>query len=603
MTTRTHPGTLRALRATLRLSWQADRRSTALTMLFFGLRPSLGIVMAYLTSVVIDAALDGRTTGLVAGSLAIAGTAALSAGTTSYTSEAATRMIERTSALLDLRQMELVRALPKIEDLEDPEILDQLETLRGQRVYLSEGADAIGLMLGAAVRAAVTAAVLATVNGWLLLTPLLAVPSLLASRRGARRHEKALEQSAADLRLARHLHTTSVSLPAARELRLFALGPHLRRRYARTAQRADDRIVRVVRRNLAGTTSASLVFALGYAAALAVVVRQFHHGAATPGQAVLVIGMVTSINVQVVEAVAFHGFLQQTLAAMRRLLRLEDQAARLTARHTEGGGTPAAVLRDAITLESVGFRYPGADSWALRGVDLRLPAGATVALVGLNGAGKSTLIKLLCGMYRPTEGRITVDGQDLGGWGVEQWQQRLSACFQDATRFEFTARTTVGIGDLPRRDDARAVAEAVAQGGAQEVVDQLDSGLETAVGASIAGGRELSGGQWQRLALARSRMRHAPLLLALDEPTAAVDPLAEDELLGRQLSAARQAAVAVNGVTLFASHRLSSARSADLVVVLEGQRVVQTGTHEELMRQPDGRYRELYQLQSRGYSR
>ncbi|MFI7503321.1 ABC transporter ATP-binding protein [Streptomyces sp. NPDC049687] len=602
MTTDSQVGAARALRATLRLSWQADRRNTVTTFLFFGLRPSLGVVIAYLTSLVVDAALDGRTTALLTGAAGIAVTAAVSAGTTSYTSEAATRMIERTSALLDLRQMDLVRGLPRIEDLEDPEILDQLEALRGQRVQLSEGADAIALTTGAAVRAAATATVLALTNAWLLLTPLLAVPALLVSRRGARLHEQALERTAADSRLARHLYGTAVSVPAAKELRLFALGPHLRRRHGDLARRADDDVVDVVRRNLLGTTLAALGFALGYTAALAVVVRQFQHGGATPGQVVLVIGMVTLINVQVLEAVAFHAFLQQTLSAMRRLLRLEDRAARLAARYDRGAEVPVAALREGITLHGVGFRYPGSDDWALRGVDLHLPAGAAVALVGLNGAGKSTLIKLLCGLYRPTEGRITVDGTDLADWDPRQWQRRLSACFQDATPFEFTARTTIGIGDLPRRDDERAVTEAMTLGGAAEVVRTLPDGLDTPLGASLDGGRGLSGGQWQRMALARSRMRTAPLLLALDEPTAAVDPLAEDDLLSRQIAAARAAAREGDGITVFASHRLALTRTADLVVVVDRHGIAQTGTHDELMRDEHGRYRELYRTQARAYS-
>lgn len=595
-------GTWSLLVATVRLSWEADRRSTLTTFVAFGARPSIGVLIAWLISRVIDAAVMGDRGALTMGAIGIAAVAGLAAGTTSYTSEVATRMIERTSALLDLRQMELMRGLPDIADLEDPEVLDQLEALRQQRVHLSEGADAIALMIGAGVRAAITLALLATVSPWMLFVPVLALPTLYASRRAERLRGEALETVAADARLGQHLYQVGASVAAATELRVFGIGEHLRGRYVDVARRADDRVVQVLRRTLAGTAGSGLLFALGYLGALVVVVGQFSGGEVSLGETVLMVGMVTLINIQVLEGVAFHAFLRQTLSAMARLLWLSDRVSGAATRTGSADGRPVESLRDGITLTGVGFRYPGAEAWALREVDLHLPAGCRVALVGVNGAGKSTLIKLLCGLYRPTEGVVAIDGHDLSDWDAADWQRRISVCFQDATPFEFTAGTSVGVGDLSHHDDAGRVSEAVTLGAADEVVRGLPAGLATPLGRSLADGVELSGGQWQRVALARARMRSDPLLLALDEATAAIDPLAEEEILTRQLAAARDAARARNGITVFASHRLALTASADLVVVLDANRVVQVGTHDELMCQPGGRYRELYETQARAYS-
>jgi ATP-binding cassette subfamily B protein len=258
------------------------------------------------------------------------------------------------------------------------------------------------------------------------------------------------------------------------------------------------------------------------------------------------------------------------------------------------------VLRDGIRMRGVTFRYPGTDRTAVIDVDLFLPAGATVALVGDNGAGKTTLVKLLARLYDPTEGCVTVDGRDLRDIDPHAWRSRVSAAFQDFVKFEFTARTSVGLGDLPRRDDDRAVASALRRGDALAVVDGLPRGLDTQLGTRFEGGTDLSQGQWQRLALARAFMRPDPVLLLLDEPAAALDPAAEEALLHTFTVGARAAAARSGAVTVLVTHRISSGRLADLVVVLEHGRVVETGSHADLL-SAGGRYAELYELQARAY--
>ena len=255
------------------------------------------------------------------------------------------------------------------------------------------------------------------------------------------------------------------------------------------------------------------------------------------------------------------------------------------------------------------FAYPGTERLVLDDVNLELPAGAVVAIVGENGAGKTTLVKLLAKLYEPTAGRILVDGAELARMPADEWRARLAGAFQDFFRFEFRARHTVGVGDVPRLDDEPAVVTAVGRAGADDVVGRLTAGLETQLGPTWPEGVEVSFGQWQKLALARGFMRDHPLLLVLDEPTAALDAETEHALFERYAAAAR-AAVRSSGrrvrdhgdgrITILVSHRFSTVRMADLIVVLDGARVAEVGTHEELMAKR-GQYAELYGIQAAAY--
>jgi ATP-binding cassette subfamily B protein len=288
------------------------------------------------------------------------------------------------------------------------------------------------------------------------------------------------------------------------------------------------------------------------------------------------------------------GFLRGIwLDGSRRLAWLEDYAASVVA--TADQPAPER-LREGIRLKGVSFAYPGTDKGVLESIDLDLPAGAVVALVGENGAGKSTLVKLLCKLYEPTAGRILVDGAPLDRVRPEAWRARLAGAFQDFFRFELRARHSVGVGDLPRLDDEPAVAAAVGRAGAADVVGHLADGLDTQLGPTWPGGVEVSFGQWQKLALARGFMREAPLLLVLDEPTAALDAETEHALFERYAAAARSG----SAITLLVSHRFSTVRMADLIVVLDGARLVEVGSHAELLAR-GGQYAELYGIQAAAY--
>ncbi|HTS68815.1 MAG TPA: ABC transporter ATP-binding protein, partial [Terriglobia bacterium] len=316
-----------------------------------------------------------------------------------------------------------------------------------------------------------------------------------------------------------------------------------------------------------------------------------HAGA---GQIVLVLAAGARLSAYMAGAVGEIGFLRGFwLEGSRRLAWLEDYAASMEERTDL---PPPRRLLQGIVFQQVSFSYPGTQRRVLEDINLELKPGSVVAIVGENGAGKTTLVKLLCRLYQPDQGRILVDGTDLARIRVDEWRSRLAGAFQDFFRFEFRARHSVGLGDMPRLEDHRAVMTAVDRAGAEDVVAKLATGLDTQLGVTWPQGVELSFGQWQKLALARGFMRDEPLVLVLDEPTAALDAETEHALFERYAAAARG-----NGrITLLVSHRFSTVRMADLIVVLDGARLVEMGTHEDLMAK-QGQYAELYSLQAEAY--
>jgi ATP-binding cassette subfamily B protein len=284
----------------------------------------------------------------------------------------------------------------------------------------------------------------------------------------------------------------------------------------------------------------------------------------------------------------------QSLRAAIRYLWLHEYAAQIHARHS-GTHEPPAQLHNGIRLRHVSFRYQGAAADALADIDLVLPAGSVVALVGENGAGKTTLVKLLTGMYEPTSGQIDIDDTDLVGINLRQWRARCAGAFQDHASFEFIAGRAIGIGDLTRLDDEDTIRRALDDAAATDVLTALPDGLHTQLGTAWPGGVDISGGQWQRLAIARGMMRRQPLLRVLDEPTSALDALTEHKLFDRYTAARR-----LGAVTLLVTHRFSTVAAADLVIVLRDGRIAEIGAHDDLLA-ARGHYAELYSLQASGY--
>ncbi len=341
-----------------------------------------------------------------------------------------------------------------------------------------------------------------------------------------------------------------------------------------------------------------IIFAAGFVVGVAVVTIRATQGHASPGEVVLAVTLVQRAQTQVGQAANAIAQLLTMGRAAHRMIWLEDHAA-AQPRGEAVRAVPDALER-GITLEHVSFQYPGSAATVLDDISVDIPAGASVALVGENGAGKTTIIKLLTAMYRPTAGRVLVDGAPLEAMDVDEWRRRTSAAFQDFVRMELLAMETVGVGDLPRIDDAPAVELALARSDATSVVDALPDRLATRVGRSFEGGVDLSSGQWQRLALGRGMMREVPLLLVLDEPTASLDALTEAALFERYVQASKSAGSASGAITLLVSHRFSTVRMADLILVLHDGKIIEAGSHEALLAR-NGLYAELFELQARSY--
>jgi ATP-binding cassette subfamily B protein len=390
------------------------------------------------------------------------------------------------------------------------------------------------------------------------------------------------------------LFTALTTASPAKDVRVFGIA----RRLAEARRDAWDRgyqpISDVRTKSAAWHALAWAVFGAGYAGAIVFVTFGLH---ASAGAVLLVLAAGARLSAYVGATVGEIGFLRGVwMDGSRRLAWLEDYAASLSAsadRH------PPQRLSEGITLDHVTFSYPGTSHVVLDDVSLRLPAGAVVAIVGENGAGKTTLVKLLTKMYEPASGAIYVDDVPLARMKADEWRARAAGSFQDFFRFEFTAGHAIGLGDVPRLDDAGALAVAIQRGGAADVIERLPRGLDTQLGATWPEGVDVSFGQWQKLALARGFMREEPLLLVLDEPTAALDAETEHALFERYAAAAHEAGG--NGrITILVSHRFSTVRMADLIVVLEGARVVEVGTHDELLAR-GGAYAELYRIQAVAY--
>jgi ATP-binding cassette subfamily B protein len=510
-------------------------------------------------------------------------------------------LTDRVNLSLGVRVARLTAALPTLEHLERPALLARVEQLTGNRRTLAAAPRQLISLLGQALRAIGIVILLGTVYPPLLVVPALAIAPALANRRAGRVLQRSQDDLAEDRRMLEDLFSLATSADSARELRTYGLSGALAARHAELSERVRRGSVRAALRGAAWEAVGWVVFAAGLVGAIVVLVLRAAHNEVTPGSVVMAVSLMRRAQTQISSSTDSAGSLNTALGAARQLLWLEGHANELRPRAQARVAVPAR-LREGIRLEGLAFAYPGREDHVVLGpLDLELPAGRTVALVGENGAGKTTLVKLLAAMYRPSEGRVLIDGLDLAAFDIGGWRSRITATFQDFTRFQLPLRESVGIGDLPRVGEEAIVRGALDRAGAGALEGELAAGLESRIGTRYTGGHELSGGQWQRLALARGLMRDAPLLVVLDEPTASLDAPTEAALFTRYAAAAREAAAAQGTITLLVSHRFSTVRAADQIVVLEHGSVREVGSHQALIA-AGGAYAELFELQARAYA-
>jgi ATP-binding cassette subfamily B protein len=545
-----------------------------------------------------DALLAGNDTLLYAMLATMAVSATLTWLLRVITTRQTRRFRDRVTIVLETHVATLQASVSGLELQERQDHLDRLAVLRNQVFVLDHMYVSLLNTIGWIVRIVITVALLMTIDPRLVLLVVFVLPTVISSawRPGVERQVE--EQFAQHNRLAEHLFATATSAAAAKEIRVTGIGRDLADRRRAEWQRWFAPVARARWGTAISHSVAWAIFGLGYVGAVVFVVVGIH---ANVGSVLLILAAGARLSSYVGGAIGEIGFLRGFwIDGSRRLAWLENYSASQVA--TTDAEIPDRLV-DGIRLNHVSFAYPGADRLALDDVTLHLPAGAVVAIVGENGAGKSTLVKLLAKMYEPTSGEILIDGEPLHRMRTEDWRNRLTGAFQDFFRFEFSAQHSVGLGDLPRLDDESAVDEAVARAGARDVVERLPEGLHSQLGPTWPGGQELSFGQWQKLALSRGYMRSDALLIMLDEPTASLDAETEHELFERYAQAAHvdESASSRSGeITILVSHRFSTVRMADLIVVLDGSRLAEVGSHEQLM-QRDGPYADLYRIQEAAY--
>ncbi|MFL6262786.1 MAG: ABC transporter ATP-binding protein [Thermoanaerobaculia bacterium] len=506
------------------------------------------------------------------------------------------RFRDKVTIALEAHVARLQASVATIAHQERPEYLDRLSVLRDQVFVLDHMYMSAFSICGWLLRLGVTLALLVSIHPALALLAVFALPTVLTSTWRPAVERAAYERGAPSARLARHLFTLATTAAPGKEVRVTGIGPRL----AGERREAWERWYRPIAAARWGSAAwhmlAWAVFGSAWAGAVAFVSAGLR---ASAGDVLLVLAAGARLSAYIGATVGEIGFLRGIwMDGSRRLAWLEDYAASLVA----GADLPVpARLQEGIRLDRVSFAYPGTDRLVLEDVTLELPAGAVIAIVGENGAGKTTLVKLLAKLYEPTSGAIHVDGQPLARMPADAWRERLAGAFQDFFRFELPARQSIGVGDVPRLDEEPAVVRAVERAGAEDVVARWPAGLDTQLGPTWPGGVDVSFGQWQKLALARGFMRDHPLLLVLDEPTAALDAETEHALFERYAAAAHRDVTAADGrITILVSHRFSTVRMADLIVVLDGAHLVEAGTHEDLMAR-GGPYAELYGIQAAAY--
>ncbi|MGZ0153314.1 ABC transporter ATP-binding protein [Kribbella sp. WER1] len=560
---------------------------------------TIGKVLAALTPLFVGifagAAVDRDLSRMVFAALALVGSTAANTALQAIGVNARVRQMELLGHVFDAQIADLTARIPTLDHLETAQYADKLQILRDNENVLGGALNTIINTLNTLAYAVSVLLVAITADWRLSVLVAIGAARLLTAGWSLRWDTAAEEASAAPGRLTHQLLELTASPTAGAEARVFGHQQELRRRVREAVAGWRRPIARADGRKAALAAVHSGVFFSTAILVLAWMTRDVLAGTVSVQSLVVAVGVLQGLQSVSSSFAGAVGGIGKVARNCGRFIWLRDYAASVVA----GNELPPHQLDAGIRLEKVSYRYGGTQRASLTDVTLHLQPGSVVAIVGENGAGKSTLVKLLAGLHRPDTGRILVDGNDLSRLDPEAWRSRMSGAFQDHVRFEFTAQHAVGAGDVAVLDDRRRVRRAVVDGAAEEVVASLPAGLDTQLGTTWPDGVELSGGQWQRIAIARGMLRPAPLLLILDEPTSALDAITEHTLFERYAAASRQTRQR-GGVTVLVTHRFSTVAAADLIVVLDEGRVVESGSHTELLAR-GGPYAELYELQARGY--
>lgn len=592
---------LKNLPAFLRLIWQTSPALTLGNVALRLLRAALPVAMLYVAQLILDSIIGLTNQPAAARELTpVLTLVALEFGL-AILSDALGRGVALLDSLLgdlfanqtSIRLMEHAAELD-LDQFEDSTFYDKLERARRQTLsrtvlmsqVLSQAQDAITMGF--------LAVGLVAFNPWLLVLLLVAVvPAFLGESHFNERSYSLVHGWTPERRELDYLRQTGASDDTAKEVKIFGLSTFLTDRFRTLSDEFYAKNKALVVKRAGWGTFFAAVGAAGYYAAYVYIIMQAVAGAVSIGQLTFLAGSFARMRG------LLEGILSRFSAVAEGALYLQDffDFFQLQPRIRRDESRPVRPfpnpIQEGFTFEDVGFKYRNAEKWALRHLNFRLKAGEKLALVGENGAGKTTMVKLLSRLYDPTEGRILLDGYDLREYDPQELRQEIGVIFQDFVRFQLPAGQNLAVGRIEQQHNRPRIEQAAAQSLADSVIAKLPAGYEQMIGRRFNGGVDLSGGEWQKIALGRAYMRDAQLLI-LDEPTAALDARAEYEVFQRFNDLTR------GKTAVLISHRFSTVRMADRILVIENGQFVEIGSHEELLAK-GGRYAELFKLQAAGY--
>jgi len=590
-------GVFRYSRRALELVWSTNRALTlalALLTLIAGILPAS---VAYVGALIVDAVVAAIRAGggvatrvaqlVVLEGMLVAAIAAAQRGLSLCQSLLRAQLGQRVNVMILEKALTL-----ELQHFEDSEFYDKLTRARREASTrpLSLVTRTFGLVQNG-ISLVSYGVLLARFSPWAVAVLLLAgLPAFVAEAKFSGDAFRLFRWRSPETRMQIYLETVIAREDHAKEVKLYGLGPRLLERYRDIFRRLyrEDRSL-TMRRDAWGFGLGLIATAALYGAYAWIAVSAVRR-VITLGQMTMYVALFRQGQAAVSAMLAAVGGMYEDnlyLSTLYEYLETNVPAPAGTAVH---GPHP----EDGVRFEDVSFTYPGAEEAALEHVTLHLTPGASLALVGENGSGKTTLIKLLTRLYAPTSGRILLDGQDLGQWDESALRERIGVIFQDFARYQMLVGENVGAGDERFFEDEERWRTAAVKGRASEFIETLPAGYRTQLGKWFRDGRELSGGQWQKIALSRAFMRIRADILVLDEPTAAMDAQAESEVFEHFRQLARER------ITILISHRFSTVRMADQIAVLNRGRIIEHGSHEELMKL-NGRYAQLFTLQARGY--